>query len=162
MSDTPWWKGPRGEWYVVLQFGLFALVGLGPKALPGLPRWPVPWSTLGLAAGLLLLAAGGLLALWGVYSLGRNLTAVPHPKEDATFVENGAYALVRHPIYSGIILGSLGWAMLNASTLTLLYAAILFIFFDIKTRREERWLDRKFSEYASYQQRSRKLIPFIY
>ncbi|RPI93163.1 MAG: isoprenylcysteine carboxylmethyltransferase family protein, partial [Chloroflexi bacterium] len=45
---------------------------------------------------------------------------------------------------------------------TLIYAGLLFVFFDIKTRREERWLARKFPEYAGYQQRVRKLIPFIY
>jgi len=70
--------------------------------------------------------------------------------------------LVRHPIYSGIILGSFGWGLLNNSLLTLLLALILFIFFDIKSRREEQWLSEKYVNYSTYQARVRKLIPLIY
>jgi protein-S-isoprenylcysteine O-methyltransferase Ste14 len=105
---------------------------------------------------------GALLAFAGLFSLGRNLTAVPHPKDDAVFVERGAYRLVRHPIYSGIILGAVGWGLLTNSLLVLLLSAGLLLFLDIKSRREEQWLNAKFAEYAGYQQRVRKLIPFIY
>jgi protein-S-isoprenylcysteine O-methyltransferase Ste14 len=157
-----WWKGHRGEWYVVVQGVFFALVALGPRTLPGLPAWSPPWDVLGTVTGLALMAAGGLLALAGVVHLGRNLTALPHPKEDAELVETGAYALVRHPIYSGLILASMGWALWRNGWLTLIYAALLFLFFDIKSRREEKWLAHKFPPYADYQRRVRKLIPLIY
>lgn len=162
MADKPWWQGPRGEWYVVFQFLLFALVALGPTSLPGWPAWPPPWSTTGVVVGIVLGGIGALLILAGVLSLGRNLTAVPHPKDDATLVEKGVHGLVRHPIYSGILFGAFGWAFLRNGTLTLLYALILFLFFDLKTRREEKWLSLKFPEYKAYQQRVRKLIPFLY
>jgi protein-S-isoprenylcysteine O-methyltransferase Ste14 len=46
--------------------------------------------------------------------------------------------------------------------ITLLLAAILFLFFDMKSRREEKWLSNKFENYPAYQQRVRKLVPFIY
>ena len=157
-----WWKGERGEWYVVVQIILFALIFALPFMTSQLNGWPAPWATIGQGAGLLLLAVGGVLALAGLASLGRNLTAVPHPKEDAHLVEHGAYKIVRHPIYSGIILGAFGWALLLNSVLTLLLAALLLLFFDIKTRREEKWLSAKFSDYPTYQQRVRKLLPFIY
>ena len=39
---SPWWQGRRGEWYVVAQVGLFALVVLGPRSGFGLPPWPAP------------------------------------------------------------------------------------------------------------------------
>jgi protein-S-isoprenylcysteine O-methyltransferase Ste14 len=87
---------------------------------------------------------------------------VPHPKEDASLVEHGAYRIVRHPIYSGIILGAFGWALLVNSAITLVLAAVLLLFFDIKSRREEQWLGDKFDGYAAYQQRVRKLLPFLY
>ena len=38
----------------------------------------------------------------------------------------------------------------------------LFIFFDMKSRREERWLQEKFDGYGRYKMRVRKLVPFIY
>jgi protein-S-isoprenylcysteine O-methyltransferase Ste14 len=162
MEPKPWWTGSRGEWYVIVQFGLFALVAFGPKSLAGLRQWGEPWSGVSLAIGLVLGAAGAWLALAGLVNLGRNLTALPHPKDDATLVETGAYAVVRHPIYSGLLLGAFGWALVVSSPLTLLYATILLVFFDFKSRREERWLAKKFANYVDYQKRVRKLIPFIY
>lgn len=158
----PWWQGPRGEGYVVIQFILFGVVFFAPETLPVLPAWPQPWATLGVVVGLLLGGIGALLIGAGLLSLGQNLTAVPHPKENATLVERGPYRWVRHPIYSGICIGAFGWALLQNGWLTLLYALVLFLFFDVKSRREEKWLATKFSEYKSYQQRVSKLLPFIY
>ncbi len=162
MTKQPWWKGAKGEWYVAIQVILFGLVAFGPPSLPSWSGWSNPWSTFAIMAGLLLGGVGGLLALGGVISLGSNLTAVPHPKEDAHMVAHGAYRWVRHPIYSGLILGAVGLALLRGGWLSLLYALILFIFFDIKSRREEQWLREKYADYSAYQRRVRKLIPFVY
>jgi protein-S-isoprenylcysteine O-methyltransferase Ste14 len=157
-----WWKNQRGEWYVIVQVLLFALVLLGPREWAGVGRWGSPAATATLLAGAPLIVAGGALGAVGLLNLGRNLTPLPHPKDDATLVQSGAYAIVRHPIYSGLILGALGWALVVASWLTLAYAVILFMFFDIKSRREERWLAGKFADYAAYQRRVRKLLPWVY
>ena len=154
--------GQRGEWYVVVQLFLFGMIFLAPLLLPALYEWPAPWDVVGVGLGVVLALAGGLIAFGGVLSLGTNLTAVPYPKEDAALVERGAYRYVRHPIYSGIIFGAFGWAFFNNSLLTLLLALVLFIFFDVKSRREERWLCEKFPDYGAYQARVRKLIPWIY
>jgi len=105
---------------------------------------------------------GGLLAVAGIFGLGANLTALPYPKDEATLVETGPYRLVRHPIYSGVILMAFGWALWVHGWLTIGYAIILFVFFDVKSRREEQWLKGKFPDYAAYQKRVRKLIPFVY
>ena len=118
------------------------------------------WAAFGL--GLLAGGVGGLIALWGLIGLGRNLTPLPHPVADGELVTHGPYRIVRHPIYSGVILGSLGWSLLWASPWLILLSAGLFVFFDIKSRREEIWLRRAYSGYADYATRTRKLIPFIY
>lgn len=161
-TKTPRWIGPRGEMYVVIQFVIFALIFFGPRKLASWPEWPAPWSTIGVAVGVVLGLIGGALILAGMFNLGHNLTVVPHPKDDSSLVQSGAYALVRHPIYSGIIIGAVGMALWRNGWLTLLYALLLFIFFDIKSRQEERWLTAKFPDYPAYQQRVRKLIPFVY
>lgn len=162
MKQQAWWRGAKGEWYVVVQLLLFGLVLLGPESLPSWPAWEQPWLLIGRIVGVILGGLGGLLAVGGVFSLGNSLTAVPRPKENAQLVKNGAYRWVRHPIYSGLIIGAFGLALMRASWLGLLYTLILFIFFDIKSRREEVWLREKYGEYTAYQQRVRKLIPFIY
>ncbi|GMQ78757.1 MAG: isoprenylcysteine carboxylmethyltransferase family protein [Anaerolineae bacterium] len=161
MKEKRKW-GESGEWYVVIQFVLFGLIFFAPLLMPDFFKWPAPWDSVGLLLGIGLSLFGGLMAVAGVLSLGRNLTAVPYPKEDAVLVESGAFRFVRHPIYSGIIFGALGWGFLNNSLLTLLLALVLFLFFDVKSRREEVWLSNKFSNYAAYQLRVRKLIPLVY
>jgi len=162
MTHPPWWQGKRGEWYLLPQAALFILVAVGPHTWPGLPVWTPGWGRAGSIGGGLLVLAGALMAGAGVVNLGRNLTPLPHPKENATLVVTGAYRLVRHPIYSGLIAMALGWGLWVHGWLTIGYAFLLFIFFDLKTRREERWLREKFPAYAAYQRRVRKLIPFVY
>src|SRR3989338_7385778 len=162
MSPSPWWKGTRGEWFVVIQLGLFLLVALGPRNLPGNSPWVPPFTWRGSAVGVLLIPAGGLLAAAAVLRLGANLTALPYPKDDAEFVETGPYRFVRHPIYSGLILAALGWGLWVHGWLTIGYAVGLFVFFDIKSRREEAWLRERYPAYGAYQKRVRKLVPFVY
>ncbi len=162
MKQTPWWKGSRGEWYVVAQGLILLLVGFGPRSLPGWPAWSQPWSTLAALLGGILIIGGGALALAGLLRLGPNLTPLPYPKDEAVFIATGVYGLVRHPIYSGLIFAALGWGLLVHGGLSILYALLLFVLFDLKSRREETWLRAKFAAYAAYQQRVRKLIPFLY
>ena len=161
-ARKPWWKGSRGEWYVVVQVVLIALVFLGPRSLGGRPAWPFPLPHAGPVVGGILMAGGGTLFLAGFVCLGRALTPLPYPKDGATLVQTGPFALVRHPIYSGGLLLGLGWALWVQSWLTLGYAAVLFVFLDVKSRREERWLAAKFPAYAAYRRRVRKLVPFVY
>lgn len=154
--------GKRGEGYVAIQLMLFAFITLGPRQLPGLPLWPKRLMMLSLPFGILLATIGSTFIILGLLYLGKNLSPFPHPKTGAQLVEHGVYKLVRHPIYSGLIIGTLGWALSQGSTLMLLYAFILFGFFELKTKREEAQLEQLFEHYKAYRKRVRKLIPFIY
>ena len=155
-------KGRRGEWYLVVQVGLLLLLFFGPRSCRGMTAWGSPYTWIGSLGGGALILAGFLLAATGAVNLGKNLTPLPRPKENATLVVSGAYRLVRHPIYSGITFMAFGWGLWLHSWLTIGYALLLFAFFDIKSRREERWLEEKFPEYAVYRKRVRKLVPFVY
>jgi protein-S-isoprenylcysteine O-methyltransferase Ste14 len=160
--QAPWWKGSRGEWYVVAQGLLFVLVLFAPRTVPGLPALGA-YATLASAIGLALMLVGATLAAAGLLGLGQeNLTALPYPRDGSTLVVTGPYRLVRNPIYSGLIFGAFGYALWVNGWLTLGYAALLFIFFDVKSRKEERWLAEKFPDYGAYQQRVKKLIPWVY
>lgn len=161
MKTEPKW-GQRGEIYVVIQMVLIALIFFIPLLGPEFISWPEPLDVIASGVGIILILIGGSITLSGLITLGRNVTAVPYPKEDASMVDGGAYRIVRHPIYCGIIFGSLGWSLLLNSLIALLFAVFLFILFDLKSRTEEKWLREKYPEYADYQERVRKLIPYLY
>ncbi len=154
--------GSRGEWWVVAQFTLLPILLAATWLAPIGKPWPSALSWIARALGAVIaIGAAGLFA-WGVTALGRNLTPNPKPLDDGHLVRTGAYAVVRHPIYAGVILGMLAIGLFLNSVVGLLSSVVLFIFFDLKSRREERWLREKYPEYADYCRRTRKLIPFIY
>ena len=151
--------GPRGEGWVVLQVVLLGVIGLG--GLLG-PVWDGPARLASVAAGVVLLVAGAVLVGRGTRDLRDNLTPLPHPRDGATLVEDGVYRHVRHPIYGGIVLGSAGWALATASGVGLGIALAAAVFFTLKSRREEAWLEARFPGYAAYRARTRRLIPWLY
>lgn len=112
--------------------------------------------------GLALFAAGIALGGWSRVALGASFTAFPKPVEGGAQVAQGPYRWVRHPIYSGIILSSAGWALAWQSIAGAILTAALLVFFDMKARREEKWLEAAYADYADYRRRTRKLIPFLY
>jgi len=159
---APWWKGERGEYYVVAQVFLFALVLFGPDTLPGIGPWPPALDAPARVVGALLMVAGALLSFSGILRLGDNLTPLPYPKDCAELVQSGPYRIVRHPIYSGLIIAALGLGLWRTSLLSVGYAIVLLVFFDVKSRREEVWLTEKYDGYAEYRSRVKKLLPWIY
>lgn len=161
-TRVPWWKGTRGEWYVVAQIAILGLILVGPRSVGGLPIWTAPYTTLATVMGAGLMAAGATLSIWGTLTLGASLSVLPYPKEGSGLVESGPYRLVRNPIYSGLILGSFGLALVLRSWLGLAYALGLLILFDLKTRREELWLCERYPAYADYRKRVKKLLPWIW
>ena len=155
-------KSSRGEWYLVVQACLFLLLIFGPHACCRIASWDAHHIWIGGAGGGALFLAGLLLAATGAINLGKNFTPLPVPKEHATLIVSGAYRYVRHPIYSGLTFMAFAWGLWVNSWLTIGYAGLLFAFFDIKSRREERLLGEKFPEYPAYRKRVRKLLPFVY
>ena len=161
-ARTPWWRGNRGEWYVVLQAALLALVVFGPRTVASWAAWPPSVAPSLRPLGLILLAAGVLLGIAAVVGLRRNLSPLPVPKPSSTLVTTGAYRLVRHPIYGGLTLTAFGWALAFGGWLTVAYAIALFLLLERKSAREERLLLERFADYHDYQRRTRKFVPFVY
>jgi protein-S-isoprenylcysteine O-methyltransferase Ste14 len=155
--------GSRGEHLVVLQFVLFFGFVLMPPWNPLLTAatmdvsGTVRWAVL-LIAGAAALALGGL----GLVHIRRYLTPLPYPVDHNRLVSHGAYAVVRHPLYSSQLFAALGWTVFQLSLSHLALLVIGFLFFDRKAAREEVWLEERHPEYSDYARRVKKLIPWVY
>jgi protein-S-isoprenylcysteine O-methyltransferase Ste14 len=132
------------------------IAGTLGRPWPGSARRPLALVGLAIAAG------GGVLAGAGIRHLGDALTAFPKPSGRGSMRDRGAYGLVRHPIYGGILLVSLGWSLLT-SPVALVPAAALAAIFDGKRRREEAWLAERHEAYADYARRvRRRFVPYVW
>ena len=157
--------GPRGEGWVILQVVLLAVAGIAGLATvagigPFLLTATGTYGTVVRIAGAAILVFGAIQARRGVRDLGSNLTPLPQPTDDSRLVQTGIYRRVRHPIYGGIILMAIGWALLTASLVALVIAALLIPFFWLKSSLEEAWLAERFTEYAAYRSGTRRFIAF--
>jgi len=145
-----------GLWVLAQNFLTLAVLTLAPML--GHRTWPVVW----LALGAILFAIGAVFGVTGVRALGPSRTPYPKPIHDAPLVQSGIYQIVRHPLYSSLIFLSAGWSLFWASWIALAVSLALAAVLDAKSRCEERWLQEKFPDYASYRQRVRRFIPRIY
>lgn len=144
----------------MLQFLLLPAVALA--GLVDADAWDGSPRTVTTLLGIVLMLGGAVLLGRGLLDLGRNLTPVPRPRDDAELVESGSYASVRHPIYGGIMATALGWALVAASPLALVLSAVLALFFELKSRREEAWLAARYSDYERYATTTRRFFPHLY
>ena len=159
MSSLPS-LGPRGEGWVAIQGVLLVAIFVGGIA-EGSPPWAA-W-TAASVVGAVLVLGGGVFALLGVLGLGRSLTALPHPRDDAELVTTGVYGLVRHPIYGGLVVAALGYGLVMQAPVTAVAGSLaLLAFFRLKSVREEAWLEKRYAGYEAYRVRTRRMLPFLY
>lgn len=93
--------------------------------------------------GILLMIAGLALVLISLVSLGAALTPTPVPQESAALRTRGVYSLVRHPVYSGILVAALGFTLAVGSIWQVLLWVALIAFFYAKAFWEDRLLAEK-------------------
>jgi len=147
----------RGGLWVLGQGVVLCVVVVG--SLLCRDQWASKVLTL---CGVLLLLVSGGCALAGALSLGGNLTPFPKPSGKIQLVQTGIYGLMRHPLYTSVFCGSVGWALLWRSWPALVAALALAPLLDAKARREERWLRQHFPEYTAYERRVRRFVPWVY
>jgi protein-S-isoprenylcysteine O-methyltransferase Ste14 len=113
------------------------------------------------AAGVILLGTGLGLAIWARVHLGRNWGTPMTQKAEPELVTSGPYRFVRHPIYSGILLGFAGTALATNGYWLIIFGVCL-IYFLYSARVEEGIMSSAFPrEYPSYRARTKMLIPFV-
>jgi protein-S-isoprenylcysteine O-methyltransferase Ste14 len=117
----------------------------------------VPVQVLGIA----LLACGLALAVWARVVLGRNWGMPMSRKDEPELVTAGPYAVVRHPIYSGLLLAFAGTALASDLWWLIVFGA-LGGYFVWSAVVEERLMGEAFPDsYPAYRARTRMLVPFV-
>jgi protein-S-isoprenylcysteine O-methyltransferase Ste14 len=123
----------------------------------------VPAERIPAAAGAALTCIGVAIAIWARTILGGNWSGIVTVKQDHTLIRTGPYRVVRHPIYSGLILALFGTALTLGEVRDLLAIVVVFLTLLVKSRTEERFMTEQFGrEYEKYRRTTRALIPFVF
>lgn len=105
------------------------------------------------------LVFGAFITLIAVLQLNVHLSPFPSPLPGSKLIVNGIYKLVRHPIYTGILMGFFGFAIIADSGYKLIVTLILSILFYFKTIYEEKRMMEVYPDYAQYKQRAGRFFP---
>jgi protein-S-isoprenylcysteine O-methyltransferase Ste14 len=139
----------------------FALIGLLAAYLPAYTDRKEFWTIDGDTVrwiGVVLFTAGSALRLWPVFVLGHRFSGLVAIQPGHTLVTSGAYRVIRHPSYLGLLIGTLGWGLAFRSGVGVLIPPLL-----ARVRAEERLLRTEFgAEYDAYRTRTLRLIPGLY
>ena len=136
-------------WILLSRVGVFRGGGLNSD----------PWRA---GLGLFLFALGLGFAIWARLHIGRNWGTPMSQKDDPELVTSGPYGLVRHPIYSGVLLAGVGTAV-ALSWLWLIAMVLAGIYFVYSATVEERYLTKQFPDnYPMYSRSTKMLVPLIF
>jgi protein-S-isoprenylcysteine O-methyltransferase Ste14 len=132
-------------------------------------RLPYPFnvSVIPRSDGVLVVAAilcvcGFAFCLWARAVLGRNWSGTVTLKEGHELIVRGPYRLVRHPIYTGLLAMIIATVIQQGHIAGIIGLVLVFVSLWIKLSEEEQVMLKQFpDQYAAYQQRVRRLIPFV-
>ena len=125
-------------------------------------RWRPESAALDVA-GLAIALSALAFCLWARFYLGRNWSAVITVTKDHELIRTGPYAVVRHPIYSGFMLATLGTAIAFGEVSGLLAVLLVVTAWGYKARLEEATMLEQFGpEYERYRRDVKGLLPFVY
>lgn len=108
---------------------------------------------------IILIALGMVIVFFGILNLNENLSPFPSPKSNSSLISTGIYRYIRHPIYAGILLSMMGYALYLMSVFKLFITLVLWIVFYFKSNLEERLLQERFVEYKDYMEMTGRFFP---
>jgi protein-S-isoprenylcysteine O-methyltransferase Ste14 len=147
---------------MLVGFVSFGLLFIAPWRRGALALPVIPHSRPMAIIGVALTYAGFAIAIWARLILGRHWSASVTLKEDHQLIRRGPYRAVRHPIYSGVMLATLGTALVVGDVAALLGTLLSYGMWYVKSRQEERFMVERFgADYEAYRGETRALVPFI-
>lgn len=140
--------------FVGVQLALLVAILL----LPAGDAWSTPsWL---VTASRWLEWVGAAVLVGGLLGLGRSATPLPSPVPHGELRTGGLYRLVRHPVYSGVILLTVGAAIPSGNVTVVLAVVALTVWFMLKARWEEKRLAARYPGYAGYAAHTPRFVPF--
>lgn len=141
----------KGKRLVFLQLALIIVLALFPDSATVDQRLSI--------GGTVLLAIGLVILFAGFKGLGKSLTANPVPIEDGKLVTTGIFSIIRHPIYLGLLVVTLGLVVSSGVWAQIIVWAALAVLLNYKMHWEEVMLSKKYKGYAQYMATVPALIP---
>lgn len=142
---------------IIFIFDFWNFFNRGWLAARLVPRTPF-WALFGAA----LTVSGILLCFWARAILGRNWSGTVTLKKDHELIQRGPYTVVRHPIYTGLLTGMLGTAIVYGHVHSFVGVLIMLFALWLKSQIEERFMIQQFGDqYSRYRERVRALVPFV-
>ena len=141
--------------------GALLLFGFNPVGVSAeSPLWPVAPAIGWLLASMAI--CGFLFMWWARIHLGQLWSSSVTRKEHHHVVDTGPYAIVRHPIYTGLLLAIIATVLVRGTIITLIGSALIAMGIYIKARVEEEFLRQQLGEpYDAYSRRVPMLVPFL-
>jgi len=145
---------------------VFAVLGLATGVVPALDD-ARGFSTFGSDAlrwlGVALFAVGGALRLWPVAVLGHRFSGLVAIQPNHRLQTIGAYGVIRHPSYLGLLVSTFGWALAFRSGVGLALTVLLLVPLIARIKAEENLLASQFgAEYDAFRARTWRLVPGLW
>jgi protein-S-isoprenylcysteine O-methyltransferase Ste14 len=154
----------RGAGYRLILFPIALLIVFGTRTVVGLfgIQLEANHDVTLAQIGVVLVAIGFAFAFWARFTLGRNWGMPMSIRQKPELVTSGPYRLVRHPIYTGMLLAMLG-ASLTVGSYWFVALIIFGVYFIFSATQEEKTMAGLFPEaYPAYRRRSKMLIPYLF
>lgn len=139
--------------FLAIQFLIFLLFIVLPNF------YTLPLSKIFFWTGIALGIIGLIITVIAASTLGKSLSPYPTPSAQNQLITSGIFAMIRHPIYTGILFFLLGFSLITGGVSRMILFVAAAILFSRKAAYEEEQLILKYPNYSNYKRKTGKFLP---